>query len=116
MKGRSTKVGERDLYERFPTQAEKDFRDGKISKMPSIPLYRYWTNFDRNEPSEFQILTQSEVDAGTIVKTKVPHLRWWQFTTNIEPAAFEYEWDTRRQRRFLYKMDEIYNRKKVEAV
>ena len=76
--------------------------------------YTYWTNFNKYAPENFSVVPDKALSNGTnLLGTRNTH--WWKFKTNIEPAAFEYEWDDKRQRRFLFAMYDIYNRRKVRA-
>jgi hypothetical protein len=81
----------------------------------STSIYHvYWTNFMRLFPKEFVVIPAKDIPAESL-HANFENEVWWQFKTNIEPAAFNYEWDEKRQQRFLYLMDDIYNRRKVRA-
>lgn len=68
-------------------------------------VHKYWTNFNSKEPDvKFSVVPDPGLDWQ-------PDPGWWRFLTNIPHECFEYEWDPMRVRRFLFTMDDIYNRK-----
>jgi hypothetical protein len=73
-----------------------------------IKIYRYWTNFNASTPEVYSVIPNSDMVNGVTLRGS----NWWSFSTNIEPSAFDYEWDPKRQRRFLFQMHDIYNRRK----
>lgn len=65
-------------------------------------IYSYWTNFNgrRAQTGDYEILVYD------------PELGYWNFKTNIEPQRME-GWDLRHRNRFLFQMEEFYNRAKT---
>lgn len=74
-----------------------------------VKTYNYWTNFDRKNPEKFEVIKEEPTDLFMNVCTG-----WWRFTTNIPPDDFDFNWDDRQKRRFLFQMDEIYNFRRAE--
>jgi hypothetical protein len=95
----------------MPTKEQRDFKAGIISEIPVKQYYTYWTNFSREFPENFVVY----VDKIVQKLTPEEKISWWKFTTNIEPQQFDYEWDTNRVRRFLFAMDDLYNRRQIQT-
>lgn len=96
----------KNLMEAFPTKEERQLAKGEISKIPTRPLYVYWTNYDRNNP-EFFDLFPTTLHADPTTNT-------WQFRTNITPADMD-TWEIGRLRAFLTQMWNIYRYRKAEV-
>lgn len=73
----------------------------KIARL-GTKVYKYWTNFDRAHREDFEVIQE-------------PKKGYWQFVTNLEPSDFEYGLGPREIRNFLYKMEDIYKVRKIEA-
>ena len=97
-----------NLLEAFPTKEQKAVARGEKDKVSGTVLYKYWTNFDKKNPSpDFKLLKPDEfakLESGQ---------GWWPFTTNIEPAKFEYEWTEAQVLIFLKQMWEHYRYRRV---
>lgn len=76
--------------------------------------YVYWTNFLAVFPKEFVVIPAKNIPIETLHANFEDEV-WWKFKTNIEPEAFDFAWDETRKRRFLFQMDDIYNRRKVRT-
>jgi hypothetical protein len=102
-----------NLLEAFPTNDQKAFARGEIKKMPSMIVYTYWTDFDRREPTTWQILKPSEF-AELLDNVGGSAPGFWRFETNITPDDFDYLWSEAQTRRFLIRMWDVYRYRKVD--
>lgn len=66
----------------------------------SSGVQTYWTDFERPGEEEFSI-------------SQTPVAGFWEFKTNIPFKALGIEWDTKRRKRFLNQMWEIYRYRKA---
>lgn len=82
----------------------------KLAKGRSIiVLHTYWTNFNRLNPTVFEILPCNPV--GTHADEVYRGLFWW-FKTNLELSDFA-TWDEGRKVVFLKQMWDIYRYRKA---
>jgi hypothetical protein len=94
-----------DLNVSFPTKTQREYQNGTIRALPTMPIYRYWTNFDRKKPDTWTLVQDKDYE---------PEESYWTFTTNIEPSDFDYGWDEPTTRKFLMKMWEIYRYRRAD--
>lgn len=65
-------------------------------------IYSYWTNFNgrRAKTGDYEVLGYN------------PELGYWNFKTNIDSQRIE-DWSIKERNRFLFQMEEHYNRAKT---
>jgi hypothetical protein len=72
-----------------------------MADTPPIPgvskIYHYWTDFTPNNTQNFKMHSFTSAKPG-----------YWKFRTNIDPGFFHTKLEPKWQRRFLFKMYELY--------